>query len=85
MICGYKNIPVNSGSKTVIIGLSYYREGGQVEFLEGWINPLVAASLSQYDRLTYMTHAKRIFLETLDRQLKTCPDQERMWKGVMYG
>jgi hypothetical protein len=46
---------------------------------------MIASSLSQYEKLTYVTHAKRMFLEALDRQLKTCPDQERMWEGVIYG
>ena len=84
MIIGYRNITVY-GFVQCVVGFTYVRDKEQIEFLEGWINPMSAGYLHHNQQMDYILKAKGELVKQLMKRIAVVPDKERTWEGVMYG
>jgi hypothetical protein len=84
MMIGYRNITIY-GIVPCTVGLTYVRDQDQIEFLEGWINPLRGAYLHHNQQVEYILKAKGELVRQVMKQVSIYPDKQRIWEGVNYG
>lgn len=60
VVVGHRDIPMKlpRSQASTMVALDYVREGSTIEWLAGWINPVIAQQLTLVERYVLITQAQ---------------------------